>query len=86
MSALTLRYFAWVRERLGTDIETVDVPDHVANAAALINWLASRGEAHAAAFGEPRALRVAFDMKQVEADAPLVGVREVAIYPPMTGG
>ena len=83
---IDMRYFAWVRERVGTDAETVDVPDGVPNAGALIEWLASRGDGHAAAFAEPKALRVAFDMQQVEMDATLDGVREVAVYPPMTGG
>ena len=83
---LAMRYFAWVRERVGVDTEMVDVPAAVTDAAALIDWLADRGDGHAAAFAEPKALRVAFDMQQVEMDAPLADVREVAIYPPMTGG
>ena len=83
---LDFRYFAWVRERVGTGEETLDVPSDVADAAGLIDWLASRGEGYGQAFGEPRALRVAFDMQQVSMDASLAGVREVAIYPPMTGG
>ena len=83
---LDLRYFAWVRERLGTGEETVDLPETVTDGAGLLAWLAARDEANEAAFGEPRALRIAYDKRQVELDAPLSGVREVAVYPPMTGG
>ena len=86
MREIGLRYFAWVRERVGIGEERRELPEDVSDAAALIAWLAGQGEQYEAAFGQPKALRVAYDMRQVEMDTPLDGVREVAIYPPMTGG
>ncbi|AJP72656.1 molybdopterin converting factor subunit 1 [Sphingomonas hengshuiensis] len=84
--AITMLYFAWVRERIGTGQERVDPPEAVVNVADLICWLAEQGPGHAAAFAEPARLRAAIDQKFVALDAPLAGAREVAIFPPVTGG
>lgn len=81
---LELRYFAWLRERLGTDRETVDTT--AATVADLIDELRTRSEAHAHVFEELKGIRAAVDQELVEFDAPLDGVREVAFFPPMTGG
>jgi molybdopterin synthase sulfur carrier subunit len=77
-------YFAWVRERVGQGRERVETS--AATVAALVEELKARSEGHAAAFADTAALRVALDQDLAEFDAPLAGVREVAFFPPMTGG
>ena len=77
-------YFAWVRERIGLPKETVETP--AVTVAELIEELKAREERYAAAFADLSALRVALDQELAEFDAPLEGVREVAFFPPMTGG
>jgi molybdopterin synthase sulfur carrier subunit len=77
-------YFAWVRERIGLARERVDTP--AATVADLIAELMAREDRYAAAFADLSALRVALDQELASFDAPLAGVREVAFFPPMTGG
>lgn len=77
-------YFAWVRERIGLPQETVKTDAVTVNA--LIAELSAREERYAAAFADISALRVALDQELSDFDAPLAGVREVAFFPPMTGG
>ncbi|MDQ0316753.1 molybdopterin converting factor subunit 1 [Amorphus orientalis] len=79
-------YFAWVRERVGVEEEDVDLPADVATAGDLVDWLRTRSPNHAFALEEPRAIRVAVDRVHAQPDAPLAGAREVALFPPMTGG
>jgi molybdopterin synthase sulfur carrier subunit len=81
-----LLYFAWVRERVGKGEETVDLPSSVATIGELMVWLARRGEEYAHAFENPKVIRAAIDRTHVKADAPVRGAREVAFFPPMTGG
>ncbi len=77
-------YFAWVRERIGVPKEKIDtVPTTVM---ALVDELRSREARYAAAFADLSALRVAVDQELSDFDAPLDGAREVAFFPPMTGG
>jgi sulfur-carrier protein len=83
---MKLRYFAWVRERVGQAEETIELPPEVTNVAELMDWLAARDEGYAAAFAEPAVIRAAIDQDHVPHDAPLAGAREVAFFPPMTGG
>ena len=83
---MKLRYFAWVRERVGQAEETIELPEGVTNVAELMDWLAARDEGYAAAFAEPAVIRAAIDQDHVPHDAPLAGAREVAFFPPMTGG
>ncbi len=83
---LTLLYFAWVRERIGAGEEQVDPPEAVRTIADLVDWLAGRSDGHAAAFAEPAKLRAAIDQRFVPLDALLGNAREVAIFPPVTGG
>ncbi|MBO9712719.1 molybdopterin converting factor subunit 1 [Sphingomonas sp.] len=84
--ALELLYFAWVRERVGTPHELVEPPEDVADVAGLVAWLSGRSAGHAAAFAEPGKLRAAVDQKFVGMEAPIAGAREVALFPPVTGG
>ncbi len=77
-------YFAWVRERIGLPRETVET--QAATVMDLVSELAAREERYAMAFSDISALRVALDQELSEFDASLEGVREVAFFPPMTGG
>ncbi|MGR3499553.1 MAG: molybdopterin converting factor subunit 1 [Limimaricola soesokkakensis] len=77
-------YFAWVRERIGLPRERIET--EAATVADLVEELRGREERYAAAFADISALRVALDQELSEFDADLVGVREVAFFPPMTGG
>ncbi|MCO6384353.1 MAG: molybdopterin converting factor subunit 1 [Vannielia sp.] len=77
-------YFAWVRERIGLPREAVET--EAATVAALVDELRAREPRYAAAFEDVSALRVALDQELADFDAPLAGVREVAFFPPMTGG
>ncbi|MYZ48844.1 molybdopterin converting factor subunit 1 [Propylenella binzhouense] len=83
---MRIRYFAWVRERVGSPEETIELPEGIASVRDLIAWLAGRDEGHAAAFAEPDVIRAAIDLEHVDHDTPLAGAREVAFFPPMTGG
>ena len=77
-------YFAWVRERIGLPKEQVETS--ATTVAELVEELKAREERYAAAFEDVSALRVAVDQELTDFDAPLAGVREVAFFPPMTGG
>lgn len=81
-----LLYFAWVRERIGQGSERIDPPADVATVAELIGWLATRSDGHAAAFAEPERIRAAIDDRFVDGAAPIAGAREIALFPPVTGG
>jgi len=79
-------YFAWVRERVGKAEETVEPPAGIATVGDLMGWLAGRGEEYAYAFANRKVIRAAIDRAHVKADAAIAGAREVAFFPPMTGG
>lgn len=81
---LDVLYFAWVRERIGEPRETVET--EAGTVADLVEELKAREERYALAFSDLSALRVAVDQELVDFDAPLAGAREVAFFPPMTGG
>ena len=81
---LTLRYFAWLRERVGEPSETVETG--AATVGDLVDELRGRDERYVLAFADMRAVRVAVDQEMADFAAPLAGVREVAFFPPMTGG
>jgi len=83
---MKLKYFAWVRERVGIPEETVEPPASVRTVDDLISWLSGRGEAYAYAFEKPKVIRAAIDHTHVKADAMIAGAREIAFFPPMTGG
>ncbi len=79
-------YFAWVRERIGKAEEEIEPPAEVRTIGDLITWLAGRDEGYAHAFENPKVIRAAIDRAHVKSDARLEGAREVAFFPPMTGG
>ena len=81
---MNVMYFAWVRERIGVPQE--EVLTEAATVADLVAELSAREERYAAAFADVSALRVALDQELSDFSAPLAGVREVAFFPPMTGG
>lgn len=81
---LTVLYFAWLRERVGLPSEAVET--EAATVAELVDELRGREERYAAAFADMAAVRVAVDQDLSDLSAPLAGVREVAFFPPMTGG
>ena len=83
---MKLLYFAWLRERIGKNAEEIELPADVATVADLVAFLTSRGEEYAHAFENPRVVRAAIDRAHVKADAPIAGAREIAFFPPMTGG
>jgi molybdopterin synthase sulfur carrier subunit len=81
-----LVFFAWVRERIGRKDEEIALPATVTTAGALVDWLQGRGPEYEHALSEPRAIRIAVDHVHAARETPLAGAREVALFPPMTGG
>lgn len=77
-------YFAWLRERIGVPKERIETD--AATVEELVEELKARSEAHALAFSDTSSVRVAIDQDLTEFSAPLAGAREVAFFPPMTGG
>jgi len=79
-------YFAWVRERIGRQEEEIEPPPEVTTVGDLMAWLARRGEEYAHAFVNPNVIRAAIDRTHVKPDTTIAGAREIAFFPPMTGG
>lgn len=84
--AIELLYFASVREAIGRSTESVSPPSEVISIADLIAWLASRGGGYAEAFADPSRVRAALGDSFAEPDQPIAGAREIALFPPVTGG
>lgn len=83
---MKLRYFAWVRERIGRGEEEIALPVEIGTVNDLMAWLAGRGEEYAHAFENPKIIRAAIDRNHVKADTAIAGAQEIAFFPPMTGG
>lgn len=83
---IKLRYFAWVRERVGKAEEEIEAPADIATIAELMAWLSGQGEQYAYAFENPKVIRAAIDRNHVRAEARIEGAGEIAFFPPMTGG
>jgi sulfur-carrier protein len=81
-----IRYFAWVRERVGKPEEDIDPPAGVATVGQLMHWLATRGEEYAQAFDNPKVIRAAINRTHVRPETTIDGAHEIAFFPPMTGG
>jgi molybdopterin synthase sulfur carrier subunit len=84
--AVKLLYFAWVREKAGKAEEIAELPAGAATVADVIAWLKARGPEYAAAFERAEVIRAAVDQRHVKHDAPIAGAREIAFFPPVTGG
>ena len=83
---MKLRYFAWVRERIGKPEEELSVPASVTTVGELVAWLSARGEEYAYAFENPKVIRAAIDRVHVKPEAKIAAAAEIAFFPPMTGG
>jgi molybdopterin synthase sulfur carrier subunit len=83
---MKLIYFAWVRERIGKTEEEVELPVGVVTVQDLLLWLKSRGEEYEAALQNPKVIRVAINQEHVDHREKIAGAREIALFPPMTGG
>jgi molybdopterin synthase sulfur carrier subunit len=79
-------YFAWVREKTGKAEEVVDLPAGVGTVAELVVWLKSLGPEYAEAFARADVIRAAVDRTHVKPTASVIGAREIAFFPPVTGG
>lgn len=83
---MKLRYFAWLRERIGKGEEDIVLPAEVLTVGELMAWLAGRGEEYAHAFENRKVIRAAIDKTHVRPEAAIAGAHEIAFFPPMTGG
>ncbi|MEI7805408.1 MAG: molybdopterin converting factor subunit 1 [Hyphomicrobiales bacterium] len=83
---MKLRYFAWVRERVGKAEEDISLPAGVTTVGGLMDWLAGRGEEYAHAFENRKFIRAAIDRTHVPPETAIKGAAEIAFFPPMTGG
>lgn len=81
-----LFYFAWVREKVGCASEEVDLPREVETVADLVDWLKQRGPQYGEVFARPQVVRAALDKVHVKPTAVLGAAREIAFFPPVTGG
>lgn len=81
-----LVYFAWVRERIGKSEESIELPGSVATVSDLLTHLRGRGDGYAAALERPDVIRVAIDQEHARHHEPIGDAREIALFPPMTGG
>ena len=86
MAQVTFLYFAWLRERVGCSEEVVDLPDGLATPLDVAGWLQSRGVGYADGFADPAKLRCAVDQQMVPMTSPLGSAKEIAFFPPVTGG
>jgi sulfur-carrier protein len=84
--SVKLLYFAWMREKIGRAEEILDLPASVATVADLIVWLRQRGPEYEAALSRPGVIRAAIDKRHVQPTSALAGAREIALFPPVTGG
>lgn len=83
---MKLLYFAWVRERIGRAEETLELPGTLVTVSDVVGWLKTRGPEYEAAFEKAHLIRAAIDQRHVKPDAAIAGAREIAFFPPVTGG
>jgi sulfur-carrier protein len=83
---VSIRYFAWVREKTGRSEETVEIGPGILTISDLVAWLRTRGPEYDAAFSSTGTVRAAIDMTHVKPDAKIASAREIAFFPPVTGG
>jgi molybdopterin synthase sulfur carrier subunit len=83
---MKIRYFAWMKRTVGTADEEVALPDSIRTVGDLVEWLRGRSPGHAEALAEGAAFGAAVDQRTATFDVPIAGAREVAFFPPFTGG
>ncbi len=83
---MKLLYFSWIRERLGKGEEMVELPKEIKTVGEFLDWLKTRGEEFEAILEIPEIVRVAVDQEHRNYDELLGDAREIALFPPMTGG
>jgi sulfur-carrier protein len=86
VAELALLYFAWVRERIGTGEERIPLPTPGSSISDLLDTLSAKSDGHAAAFADRKRLRAALDQRFVPLDTEIGDARELALFPPVTGG
>lgn len=86
MTEIKIAYFAWIRERVGVADEMVSIPSSVVTIEDLARWLAARDEGYASAFENPKLVRAAIDRVHAKPHDMIGNAREIAFFPPMTGG
>ena len=83
---MKILYFAWMRQRIGSSAETVDLPGDVTTVNDLVDWLVGRGENYGQAFAKREVIRAAVHQEYVRFDHPVRNEDEIAFFPPVTGG
>lgn len=83
---VTLRYFAWVRERIGRGEELLFLPAQIVTVDDLLVWLRHRGPEYELAFSNPEVIRIAIDHVHAKSSAEIGAAREIGFFPPVTGG
>ncbi len=83
---MKILYFSWIRERLGIGEETIDLPENVKTVDDFLGWLKTRGEEFEAVLEYPEVIRVAINQEHTEHEEAIGDAREIALFPPMTGG
>ena len=83
---MRLLYFACVKEKTGVGAEDVEIQADVTTIAELVSWLKTRGPEFAHAFARSEVIRTAIDQTHMRHDASIRGAREIAFFPPVTGG
>jgi molybdopterin synthase sulfur carrier subunit len=83
---MKILYFAWMRQRIGSSAETIDLPGDVNTVNDLVDWLVGRGENYGQAFTKREVIRAAVNQEYVRFDHPVSNDDEIAFFPPVTGG
>ena len=83
---MKLLYFAWVREKVGRAAEEIELPAGITTVSDVVGWLRSRAPEYDEAFARPELVRAAVDKVHVKPSATVAGAREIAFFPPVTGG
>ena len=83
---MKILYFAWLRENIGHSLEQVTPPKEVQTVADLVEWLSQNNRVHARAFSQRSEIRVAVDQRQAKFSDSIINAKEVAFFPPITGG
>lgn len=85
-TTVKLMYFAWVREKIGHGQEQAELPEGTKTISDVMAWLKTRGPEYEAAFANESVIRAALDQTHAQHDTVVSGAREIAFFPPVTGG